>query len=515
MRKRFFWLLCLAAALALCMLCADALADEPTWTYSKDTHTLTLTGGDFDKDHRWVKESSWSYIGRLVAEPGVRFVGDCRSLFSGLYDCAEMDLHNVDTSQMTSAINLFSGAGSALTKLNIEGWDTSAVTNMFSMFGSCSNLKTLDLSGWDVSHVTDMRSMFSGCKRLVTLNLTGWDLSAVTQMSYMFSECVSLTGLDVSQWNLASAQNLDSLFYQCASLTALDVENWNTAAVTDADSLFYGCKGLTSLNVSKWNTAAVRSTCLMFAGCEGLTELDLSGWNTFDLYPGGAQGMFHDKNMKPVSFDGMSAGAIKKWVESGDVLFKEDELIDLKAKTPLEIRQLGVRLSFVPEDRLGMGLVGSMGITDNMMLRSYRKGRAGFLDRKKPKELAEEIIHDLEVSTPGVNSPVRRLSGGNVQKVLVGREIAFTPKVLMAAYPVRGLDINSSYTIYNLLNKQKESGVAVIFVGEDLDVLLELCDRILVINSGAVTGIVDARTATKEEIGLMMTKTDRARKEDA
>ena len=229
----------------------------------------------------------------------------------------------------------------------------------------------------------------------------------------------------------------------------------------------------------------------------------------------GAQGMFHDKNMKPVSFDGMSAGAIKKWVESGDVLFKEDELIDLKAKTPLEIRQLGVRLSFVPEDRLGMGLVGSMGITDNMMLRSYRKGRAGFLDRKKPKELAEEIIHDLEVSTPGVNSPVRRLSGGNVQKVLVGREIAFTPKVLMAAYPVRGLDINSSYTIYNLLNKQKESGVAVIFVGEDLDVLLELCDRILVINSGAVTGIVDARTATKEEIGLMMTKTDRARKEDA
>ena len=110
---------------------------------------------------------------------------------------------------------------------------------------------------------------------------------------------------------------------------------------------------------------------------------------------------------------------------------------------------------------------------------------------------------------------MRRLSGGNVQKVLVGREIAFTPKVLMAAYPVRGLDINSSYTIYNLLNKQKENGVAVIFVGEDLDVLLALCDRILVINSGAVTGLVDARTATKEEIGLLMTKTDHLRKEEA
>ncbi len=227
----------------------------------------------------------------------------------------------------------------------------------------------------------------------------------------------------------------------------------------------------------------------------------------------GTQGAFHDGKMQPVSFDGMSTSAVRKWVESGDVLFKEDEIINLRDKTPLEIRGLGVRLSFVPEDRLGMGLVGSMGITDNMMLRSYRKGPAMFLDRKKPRALADEIIEELQVNTPGTNTPVRRLSGGNVQKVLVGREIAFTPKVLMAAYPVRGLDINSSYTIYNLLNKQKESGVAVIFVGEDLDVLLALCDRILVINSGAVTGVVDARTATKEEIGLLMTRTER--KEDA
>ena len=220
-----------------------------------------------------------------------------------------------------------------------------------------------------------------------------------------------------------------------------------------------------------------------------------------------AQGAFHGWNGQPISFEGMSNAMIKRLVGSGEVLFNEDEVIDLRNRTPLEIRELGIRLSFVPEDRLGMGLVGSMGITDNMMLRSYRKGHAGFLDRKQPRKLAEEIIRQLEVSTPGINTPVRRLSGGNVQKVLLGREIAFAPKVLMAAYPVRGLDINSSHTIYNLLNKQKQSGVAVIFVGEDLDVLLELCDRILVINSGAVTGIVDARTATKEEIGLLMTKT--------
>ncbi|MBQ3228935.1 MAG: ABC transporter ATP-binding protein, partial [Clostridia bacterium] len=171
-----------------------------------------------------------------------------------------------------------------------------------------------------------------------------------------------------------------------------------------------------------------------------------------------------------------------------------------------KIKELGVRLSFVPEDRLGMGLVGNMDIIDNMLLRSYKRGKTAFLERKKPKDLANKIIKDLEVVTPSAKTPVRRLSGGNVQKVLVGREIAASPTVLMVAYPVRGLDINSSYLIYNLLNQQKESGVAIIFVGEDLDVLIDLCDRIMVINSGNITGIVDARTTTKEEIGLLMTK---------
>ena len=224
---------------------------------------------------------------------------------------------------------------------------------------------------------------------------------------------------------------------------------------------------------------------------------------------------FHDGEGKPVSFKGMTHAEIRRRVNSGDVLFREDEVLSLRDRTPLQIRSLGIHLSFVPEDRLGMGLVGGMGITDNMMLRSYRKGPTGFVDRKRPRKQAEEIIERLEVVTPGVNVPVRRLSGGNIQKVLLGREIAFTPKVLMAAYPVRGLDINSSYIIYNLLNQQKEKGVAVIFVGEDLDVLLELCDRIMVINSGAVTGIVDARTATKEELGLLMTKTENTAKENA
>jgi len=195
-------------------------------------------------------------------------------------------------------------------------------------------------------------------------------------------------------------------------------------------------------------------------------------------------------------------------VESGSICYVEDDGTreELIGKDPMHIADMGVCLSFVPEDRLGMGLVGSMDLTDNMMLRSFRKGRSFFTDRKKPRQLAEKVVEELEVVTPGVSTPVRRLSGGNVQKVLVGREIASAPSVLLTAYAVRGLDINASYTIYDLINKQKKAGVAVVYVGEDLDVLLELCDRILVLCGGKVSGIVEGRGASKPEVGMMMTR---------
>ena len=195
-------------------------------------------------------------------------------------------------------------------------------------------------------------------------------------------------------------------------------------------------------------------------------------------------------------------------IESGSISYIEDDgsRDELIGKDPLAIAEMGVALSFVPEDRLGMGLVGSMDLADNMMLRSFRKGHGVFTDRKSPHKLAEDVVEELGVSTPGISTPVRRLSGGNVQKVLVGREIASAPTVLLTAYAVRGLDINSSYTIYDLINRQKEKGVAVIYVGEDLDVLLELADRILVLCSGKVSGIIPGRGAKKRDVGMMMTK---------
>ena len=195
-------------------------------------------------------------------------------------------------------------------------------------------------------------------------------------------------------------------------------------------------------------------------------------------------------------------------VETGTIEYVEDDGHEepLLGKDPLKIAEMGVSLSFVPEDRLGMGLVANMDLADNMMLRSFRKGRTPFTNRRPSRKLAESVVKELEVVTPGIATPVRRLSGGNVQKVLVGREIASAPTVLLTAYAVRGLDINSSYTIYDLLNEQKKKGVAVIFVGEDLDVMVELCDKIMVLCGGEVSGIVDARKTDKNEVGLMMTR---------
>ena len=198
-------------------------------------------------------------------------------------------------------------------------------------------------------------------------------------------------------------------------------------------------------------------------------------------------------------------------ISSGTVTYygpDEEKGRNLVGLDPMDIRKKGIAMSFVPEDRLGMGLVGLMGMTGNMMLRSWRKGKSPFVNRRDPEALAKRIWDELEVVTPSTSFPVRRMSGGNVQKVLVGREIAQSPSVLMTAYAVRGLDINTSYTIYNLLTEQKMKGVAVVYVGEDLDVLLELCDRIVVLCGGQVSGVVDARKTDKRQVGVLMTRVE-------
>jgi simple sugar transport system ATP-binding protein len=190
-------------------------------------------------------------------------------------------------------------------------------------------------------------------------------------------------------------------------------------------------------------------------------------------------------------------------IEKGQIIHKGENIVGL---SPNAIIEKGISMSFIPEDRLGMGLAPSLSITDNMILKTYRANKKSpFVDRNKARAKAQEIISRLGVVTPSTETPVRRLSGGNVQKVLVGREIDAGPNVIITAYPVRGLDINSSYAIYDILNEQKKSGVGILFVGEDLDVMLALCDKIMVLCHGKLMGVVHAHKATKEQLGLMMT----------
>ncbi|MGN0963476.1 MAG: ABC transporter ATP-binding protein, partial [Clostridia bacterium] len=198
-------------------------------------------------------------------------------------------------------------------------------------------------------------------------------------------------------------------------------------------------------------------------------------------------------------------------IESGSILYKGEHI---EGNSPQEIIKRGISMSFIPEDRLGMGLAASLSITDNMMLKNYNNAKGPLVDRKKARETAQKVIHDLEVVTPSAETPVRQLSGGNVQKVLLGREIDADPTVIITAYPVRGLDINSSYVIYDTLNEQKKRGVGILFVGEDLDVMLELCDKIMVLCHGKVTGIVDAKEVDKAYLGLLMTDALSEKSED-
>ncbi len=188
-------------------------------------------------------------------------------------------------------------------------------------------------------------------------------------------------------------------------------------------------------------------------------------------------------------------------VEKGDIFFEGENIV---GHSPRDIIKRGISMSFIPEDRLGMGLVAPMNMIDNMLLKNYINQPGISVDREPAREKAERIKERLDIQTPGIETAIRKLSGGNIQKVLLGREIDASPRLLITAYPVRGLDIGASYNIYELLNEQKQKGVGILYIGEDLDVLLELCDRIMVLCDGRITGIVESRNVTKEDLGLLM-----------
>lgn len=184
-----------------------------------------------------------------------------------------------DTSKVTDMGSMFSRCRN-ITSLDLSGWDVSNVTNMFDMFSGCISLTSLDLSGWNTRKVTDMSSMFERCRNLTSLDVSGLDTSNVKYMVYMFNWCDSLTSLNLSSFVTSSVISMSAMFNGCEKLTSLDLSSWDVSNVTNMNSMFDGCSGLTELNLSGWNPRNVTSMEGMFRDCSSLTSLDLSGWIT-------------------------------------------------------------------------------------------------------------------------------------------------------------------------------------------------------------------------------------------
>ena len=208
---------------------------------------------------------------------------DCNSLTS-------IDLSNFNTSSVTDINNMFAGC-SSLTALDLSNFDTSNVTSMGNpynwsyggMFRNCKSLTSLDLSNFDTSKVKLMSDMFRGCSNLTSLDLSNFNTSNVTAMADMFGECSKLTSLDLSSFDTSNVTDMIMMFYGCSKLISLDLSSFNTSNVTDMIMMFYGCSSLTSLDLSSFDTSKVKLMNGMFRGCNLLTSLNLSLFDTSNV----------------------------------------------------------------------------------------------------------------------------------------------------------------------------------------------------------------------------------------
>jgi ABC-type uncharacterized transport system ATPase subunit len=164
-------------------------------------------------------------------------------------------------------------------------------------------------------------------------------------------------------------------------------------------------------------------------------------------------------------------------------------------------------LSYIPEERMTDGMIKEFTVAENLILREHNKApysRGGFLNFRAISRQSEALIEQYNVKTPSQETPVKNLSGGNIQKLLLARELSRNPKVVVAAQPTRGLDIGATEYVHKVLMEQRSEGTAILLISEDLDEILALSDRIIVIYEGAIMGEVVADQATPEELGLMM-----------
>ncbi|HUP28222.1 MAG TPA: ABC transporter ATP-binding protein [Chloroflexia bacterium] len=181
---------------------------------------------------------------------------------------------------------------------------------------------------------------------------------------------------------------------------------------------------------------------------------------------------------------------------------------DMTGCSPGDMVEAGV--AHVPEDRLGTGLISSLDLVDNSILKSYKHApaaRGPFIDGRAAGQFTDGLIREYSVSAPGRTHRAGLLSGGNQQKLLLARELSGDPKLIVAVHPTRGVDIGATELIHRLLLEQRERGAAVLLISEDLDELMALSDRIAVLYEGKIMGVVEARGADIEHLGMMMAGT--------
>ncbi len=187
----------------------------------------------------------------------------------------------------------------------------------------------------------------------------------------------------------------------------------------------------------------------------------------------------------------------------GGKIFLDGE--DIGNATPQKIIDSG--MGYIPEDRMHEGTIPSFSVRENLIMKDYRKEPLStkfFLRKNRIDEQSLQLIEDFRVKTPTMHTSCASLSGGNIQKVILAREITRNPKVLVAAYPIRGLDIGASEYVHEQLIKAREEGMAVLLISEELDELLDLCDRIAVIYEGKIIDTLPREECTKQELGLLM-----------
>ena len=178
---------------------------------------------------------------------------------------------------------------------------------------------------------------------------------------------------------------------------------------------------------------------------------------------------------------------------------------DVTGRKPSEITEKG--LSYIPEERMKDGMIRNFNISENLVLREHHKmpfSKHGFLQMSYINDHADRLIEQYRVKTPSKKTLAKSLSGGNIQKVLLARELSREPRAIVAAQPTRGLDIGASEYVHEQLLMERKKGTAILLISEDLDEILALADRIAVIYEGKIMDILPRETATKEDIGLLM-----------